>query len=601
MRNIFKIFLIVMVLGFVSCKKYLDRPPLTSENDETAWTSEEKLRLYANKYYTDFFTGYGVGFTAAPLLTSTNNDDVVRQGQQSNFTRSVSSGGVWSYSTIRSLNIMLDRIESEMSDILSPSAKNHWEGVGRFYRGFRYAELVQSYGDVPYFDRVVLDTELDELYKPRTPRNDVMDAVYEDWKFAMDNVRENDGSQNLNRYIVAGFVSRLALEEGTWQKYYYKDNVRAEKFLKLAVEAGDKVMSSGRYFIQTDYKTLFTSKDLGSNREMLLYRNYDAATGVTHATASNSNLQESLIFGPSTDLIKSYLLNDGQVWQNASVANANNFSLDSLIKKRDSRFEATFYSKPNSLNKGSFYYITKYFPREAEKLVKVDGLPTPVEYTGDKNDTDAPVLRFAEVLLNWIEAKAELATVGGSAVTQADIDNSINKIRDRPLAAEAVARGVKKTAPLLLASIPNDPSKDSDVPSLLWEIRRERRMELAFETSRLSDLRRWSKLKYMDSNVNDDLLSGGWVNFSAELPGELKPANVGVLAVIDLNNTKTVYNGTNASAMKGFFMNTTNMPRLPFLNQANINPYLTPIGLNIIDDYALKGYVLKQTEGWPQN
>ena len=586
-----------MVLGFASCEKHLDRPPLTSENDETAWTSEEKLRLYANKYYTDFFTGYGTGYTAAPLLTNRNNDNVVSQGQQGNFTRAVPTGGIWSYSVIRSLNIMLDRIESEMSDVLSTSAKNHWLGVGKFYRAFRYSDLITTYGSVPYYDREVFDYELDELYKPRTPRNEVMDAVYEDWKFAMEHVRASDGNQSLNKYIVAGFVSSLALEEGTWQKYYYKDNSRAEKFLKLAEEAGDLVINSGRYAIATDYKTLFTSKDLSSNKEMILYRAYDAATGVTHATASNSNLQETLIFGPSTDLIKSYLVNDGEVYQNSSVTNASDFTLSNLIKTRDPRFEATFYSKPNALNKGSFYYITKYFPRDIEKLVKVDGGDMPAEFTGSSNDTDAPVLRYAEVLLNWIEAKAELATIGSGSVSQADIDKSINALRDRPLAAEAIARGVEKTAHLSLAALPNDPNKDSNVPTLIWEIRRERRMELAFENNRLSDLRRWSKLEYMDSDVNKDLLSGGWVNFSAELPAELKPST----AVIDLNNNKTVYNGSNDSAMKGFYMNTSNKPRLPFLNQPNVNPYLTPIGTNIIDDYERKGYTLQQTEGWPQN
>ena len=62
MKIIAKILLISLVLSFYGCQKFLDRPPLTSENDETAWTSEEKLRLYANKFYTSFFVGYGDGF-----------------------------------------------------------------------------------------------------------------------------------------------------------------------------------------------------------------------------------------------------------------------------------------------------------------------------------------------------------------------------------------------------------------------------------------------------------------------------------------------------------------------------------------------------------
>lgn len=602
MKIAFKIVLVLTVIVFAGCKKFLDRPPLTSETDETAWTSEEKLRLYANKYYTDFFDGYGNGFTTtgAPLVGFTNTDDMVVQGNQPNFTRAVPNSAIWSYTTIRSINIMLDRIETRMSGVLTPTAKAHWTGIGRFFRAFRYSELVQAYGDVPYYTREIKDTELDELYKPRTSRNEVMDGVYDDLKFALQNVRLEDGDQNVNRYVVAGFVSRLALYEGTWQKYYYKNNERAKKFLELAVEAADLDMKSGKYAINTDYKTIFTSKELRGNRECVLYRNYDPAVGVTHAIASYGNLAESTLNGPTSDLLKSYILTNGDVYQNAATSTAS-FNLDNMITTRDSRFEATFYSKPSALNRGSFYYITKFLPREVEKRTQVDLLGMPPEFTGDKNETDAPVLRYAEVLLNWVEAKAELASLGGASVTQTDIDQSINVIRNRPLAAEAIAKGVTKTAALSLAALPNDPSRDPSVSALLWEIRRERRMEFAFEIFRLADLKRWSKLEYMDNDMNTDLLSGGFVNFSAQLPSVLIAANIGKLAVVSVTGTETVYNGTNAAAMVGFYKNTANQKRLPFINQPNINPYLAPIGMVQMDSYAARGYKLLQTQGWPQN
>lgn len=602
MKIAFKIIFVCMVVVLAGCKKFLDRPPLTTETDETAWTSEEKLRLYANKYYTDFFDGYGNGFTTtgAPLVGFTNTDDMVVQGNQPNFTRAVPNSAIWSYTTIRSINIMLDRIETRMSGVLAPAAKAHWTGIGRFFRGFRYSELVQAYGDVPYYAKEVFNNELTELYKPRTPRNEVMDAVYDDFKFALQNVRLDDGDQNVNRYIVAGFISRLALTEGTWQKYYYKNDAQAKKFLDLAVEASDLVISSGRYDIVTDYKTLFTSKELKGNRDCVLYRNYDPAAGVTHAIASYSNLAESTLNGPTSDLLKSYLLSNGQVWQNATPANAS-FNLDNMIVTRDSRFEATFYSKPSALNRGSYYYITKYLPREVEKRTQVDLLGMPPEFTGDKNETDAPVLRYAEVLLNWIEAKVELESLGGSVISQNDIDRSINKIRNRPLAPEAVAKGVAKTAALSLAAIPSDPSRDPQVSALLWEVRRERRMEFAFETFRLADLKRWSKLEYMDNNLNTDLITGGWVNFQTQLPSQLTAANIGKLAVVSTTGTEVVYSGTNAAAMTGFYKNTANVGRLPFLNQANINPYLAPVGLVQMDDYVARGFKLQQTQGWPQN
>ncbi|RYF23952.1 MAG: RagB/SusD family nutrient uptake outer membrane protein, partial [Flavobacteriales bacterium] len=139
MKIAFKIIFVCIVVVFAGCKKFLDRPPLTTETDETAWTSEEKLRLYANKYYTDFFDGYGSGFTTtgAPLVGFTNTDDMVVQGNQPNFTRAVPNSSIWSYTTIRSINIMLDRIETRMSTVLAPAAKAHWTGIGRFFRGYR--------------------------------------------------------------------------------------------------------------------------------------------------------------------------------------------------------------------------------------------------------------------------------------------------------------------------------------------------------------------------------------------------------------------------------------------------------------------------------
>lgn len=605
MKIVTKILLVIGVLAFSACDKFLDRPPLTSENDDTAWDSEEKLRLYANKYYTSFFTGYNTGTSTggAPLVGYTNSDDMVIQGNQPNFTRAVPNSGIWSYTTIRSLNLMLDRIETRMGDVLEEEDKAHWIGIGRFFRGFEYADLVRSYGDVPYYDHVVSDTDPDDLYKPRTPRNEVMNAVYDDWRYALDNVRLTDGDRALtvDRYVVAGFVSRLALYEGTWQKYYYNNNEQAKKFLELAVEAAQMVMSSGRYNIVTDYKSLFASDELRGNQDMVLYRNYDAAVGITHSIASYGNLAESTNNGPSTDLIKAYLCADGRPWQESGLNGADEFHLDNLIKTRDSRFEATFYSKPEPLNRGSLYYITKFLPREVEKLVKEDGGAMPAEFTGSRNETDAPVLRYAEMLLNWIEAKAELAEIGGAPVTQDEIDRSINKIRDRPLAPEAEAKGVQKTAHLQLAAISSDPDRDQDVSPLLWEIRRERRMEFAFETSRLLDLRRWGKVEYMDNDLNSDLLSGGWVNFPQQLPTQLSGGNIDLLAVVDLDGNEIIYNGANGDEMIGFYRRTSNGPRLPFLNQPNINPYLTPIGRQQIDEYAIRGYVLEQTEGWPEN
>lgn len=603
----FKIFSVIagLALLFSACDEVLDRPSPTVAEDESYWVSTEKVRLYSNSFYLHYFEGYGTGWThsSAPLLDYTFNDDVVNYSTQAQFTRAVPTSTGWdgNYKWIRRANIMVDRIDSRMKDILSAEEYSHWMGIARLYRGLEFARLVNTYGDVPYYDHVVKTSDLDDLYKDRTPRNEVMDNVYADFEYAIANIRLNDGSQNINRYVAAALVSRWALYEGSWQKYYYNNPSQATKFFNLAVAAGDIVMNSGRFDITLDFRSLFGSKDLSSSKDVILYRKYDAAQGVTHCVASYSNVSESRSVGPNLSLIKSFVCVDGKDWQTSSVENSKDFSLANLIKTRDSRFEASFYHKPTVKSKSCYLYPVKFIPRSALKYLEVKGGAPDVEYTSVNNLNGYPVLRYAEVLLNWIEAKAELSTLGAGSVTQEDIDLSVNKIRNRPLAQEAVERGVQKTAPMELAALPDDPSRDSDVPALLWEIRRERRMEFAFEHSRIIDLRRWKKLEYMDTDANADLLSGTWVNFPAECPDDLVADNKGKIRVMTASGDLITFDGKNGAKMVGFFYPAENKGRLPFLNVPNINPYLTPVGSNTITDYSNKGYKLTQTEGWPES
>ena len=392
MKHFFNKFLLLITLSAVvltGCKKFLDRPPLSEVTDETAWNSEDNVRLYANSFYTSFFTGYGEGFSTAgaAMMGYQFSDDVFAMGNQANFTRAVPSSSIWSYSTVRSINIMLDRIEKRMGGILTSEAKNHWTGIGRLFRALEYSDLVTRFGDVPYYDYVPDAEDFDALYKPRTPRNEVMDAVYNDLKFAIENIRAADGDQFVNKYVAAGFASRAALYEGSWQKYYYKNNERAKKFLVLAEEAANIVIASGKYDIVTDFRSLFASNTLANNKDVVLYRNYDAAVGVMHSVASYNNLSESIAFGPTADLIKSFVCADGRVWQNSTEAGANDFTLSKMITTRDSRLEASFYDKPTAKNRASFWYIVKFIPRSVIATVAAGGTP-PNEFTSNKNVTD---------------------------------------------------------------------------------------------------------------------------------------------------------------------------------------------------------------------
>jgi len=98
---------------------------------------------------------------------------------------------------------------------------------------------------LPYYDKLFSEKDYDEMYKDRTPRAEVMDKVYDDLKYAYENIRLNDGDNVLNKYIAAGFITRIMLFEGTWQKYHNNDAARAQKYLQFAIEAGDFVINSG--------------------------------------------------------------------------------------------------------------------------------------------------------------------------------------------------------------------------------------------------------------------------------------------------------------------------------------------------------------------
>lgn len=597
---------------FVSCNKdLLDRPPLTSYIDDPSkfWRGEDDIRMFANGFYTNYFNGYGQSFTwdYAPAMGYNFNDDVTGKNVQSNFESTIPSsrgsssegaawmsqyaGPTWDFAWVRKANLFINRVDSVAKPKITDEAYKHWSAVARFFRGYEYARLVSVFGDVPYFDKVISETDLPTLYKDRDSRGVVMDKVYDDFKYVLANIRTNDGAQYLNQYIAAAFISRFMLFEGTYEHYRGMDVARVQKYLQFAVDAAAIVMSNPAYKFSSDFKALFASDNLAGNPEVLLYRAYDASLQVTHSIGSYSNGTETDGVDGNLVLMKSFIATDGQNWQNSTVPNAASFSMADLIKTRDPRFEASFIDKVNPAS-ATLLYQYKFASRDAITYI---GKTYPAAWGSNTNTSDAPVIRLAEVVLNWIEAKAILAqNYGGPAVTQADLDKSINAIRDRPLDAAAAAKGVQKTAHLQLASLPNDPARDVDVPALIWEIRRERRMEFAFEGFRLLDLKRWKKLNYMDYSTNADYFLGPWVNIPAELPTALTTATKGTVKVKKADGSIVTWDGTNASAMVGFWVVQNGQNRLGFSDKN----YLSPVGTQQINEYKNKGFTLTQTTGW---
>jgi hypothetical protein len=602
------ILLIAFVLG--ACNDFLDRPPLTQMDDGTLWTTENSVRLYANGFYPNYFVGYNSGFGVdyTPLRGYTFSDDLTSAGKQGGFETqappsraaitetaswlSTYAGPTWDFAWVRKSNLFIERVEGMKGTVLDDAAYQHWSAVARFFRGYEYSRLVSVFGNVPYYDHVPLETELSELYKDREDRTVVMDKVYDDFVYVLDNMRLLDGNvQYLNKYIAAGFISRFMLFEGTWQRYHGGSTEKAKQYLELAVRAGDLVMQSGKWSFTSTFRDLFGSDNLASNKEVLMYRQYDAAVNITHAIASYSNTTETQPQAANLDLIKAFIARDGKPYQSSSVPNVDKFDITTLQVTRDSRFEATFWDVPLA-SSATLLYSDKFIDRTGPTSNTSGSYPP--QYGSSTNTNDAPVMRLAEVVLNWVEAKTELATMAGVPVTQADLDVSINAIRNRPLDAAATAKGVLKTAPLLIAAIPNDPDRDGDVPPLLWEIRRERRMEFVYEHTRLLDIKRWNKIDYMNGATNTDILLGPWVNFPVEFKSFLVAAKKNILKVKKADGTVVTYDGTNGAAMVGYYIPDNISNRDPFTDRV----YLAPMGANEVNQYSERGYTLTQNPGW---
>ena len=644
MKKLTFILFSIALLALASCNGYLDRASKTQMNDENYWSSETNIRLFVNGGYNNYFTGYNSSWSQqwAPGVYSDGefSDERTTTGKQTSTRQAIPednwyrnegtnwlyryAGAPWNFGWVRKWNTLMDRLDMMKEDgKLTDEAYNHWMGAARFFRGMEYSRLVISFGDVPYFEEVVGSADLDSQFKARDPRTTVMSNVLADFEFAVNNLKADDGANYLNKYVAAAFASRYMLFEGTWYNYHKGTGSAdlAKKFLQASVDFAQIVMNSGKYAFDCDFRSLFgAEKQVGT--EALMYREYSAALGITHCIASYSNLDENQTSMANLSLLKAWICNDGKPYTSSTVDNVGSWDLKDMAVTRDPRFEATFWDEPTSGGTGVYCvkFIDRVGPTYGLDAVKDTGVSRPAKYGSATNTNGFPVIRLAEVVLNYIEAKAELAYHhGGAAVTQDDIDNSINAIRNRPLDAEAIAKGVKKTAPLVLAELQDDPARTSSVEAntlggvcptpLLWEIRRERRMEFYLEQYRVNDIRRWGKLELMQGATNPDILVGGWVDFNKTKTLQ-KPFNLltasqfGVLKVQKEDGTVVVYTGEadgdgniisdNRADMIGFRIPNNIQDRDP-VTQRN---YLEPICTDILDEYTQKGYTIAQNPGW---
>lgn len=479
MKNCKYIIAFVLAIAILpGCtKNFLQRDPQTEITAATFFNTPQDLQTYSNGFYKQLVV-------SSDDLNSDNISSFSGGGYTDALVRGSISpanvGGWADWSNLRSINFMFDHVGTVVGDT---GSINHYIGIGRFFRAMFYINKVKSYSDVPWYSTAVAAGD-SSLYKPADPRAMVTDSILADLQYAVDHIKPDMGDgTRINKWSALQLMARYCLHEGTYREYHPEINLTNDyqRWLNKAVWAAQQIMASGNFAITgtggAGYRALFTSTSLNGNKEIIQWANYNQALGVGNNTHTVLGWEWSL----SRSLEESYLMTDGTTFN--SHPGYDTLPFVKVFINRDPRMaEAIAYPgyAPNNDGKPYIpkpnlgcYDQLKFYPRD------------PALRQGWVEDyTALPVFRYAETLLILAEAKAELG-----AITQQDLDNTVNVIRDRVQMPHLNAASASANIdPALVAYYPKVTGPNTGV---ILEIRRERRVELACEGLRHDDLERW--------------------------------------------------------------------------------------------------------------
>lgn len=467
MKSKFKYILstCLLFLGMTACE--VNRLPETSISDETFWRSETDLIAATNYLYTfipafntdDVWSDDAIGLTANSISDG------------SRLAPATDAGYSNPYVLIRAANNIIEKAPRASANT-SAAVIDRYVAEARFFRAWGYYNLVQRYGNVPLILKI-LDDSSPELTAPASPREEIVSQIYQDLDFAASKLPTMTalGTANFGRISNTGalaFKARVALFEGTRSKFHnYGD---AKKHLTLAVAAAKAVIDSKQHSLFANYFNLFQYEGEGlQNKENIIVKQYgvsliDRVLVHTYYRGTIENGNKS----PTKSLVDSYLMSDGLPTTKSPLYKTPTTTSE-VFTNRDDRLIQTVMKRgdPYIFTKKVFDVANIVFQKTGFCFRKFSNID---DWNTQASSIDRPVLRYAEVLLAYAEAKYEL----DGAISDADLDLSINLLRTRG-----------KIAKLTNAFVTTNGLSMRD------EIRRERRIELAQEGHRYWDLMRW--------------------------------------------------------------------------------------------------------------
>lgn len=483
MKNILTLILALSLVVAACNDDFLEKTPQSSIAKENFFNSEADLELYINGLHNIYGTGLFLADQGTDDIPTTGAVEITNIISGTPSAENITNG--WDWNRLRNINFFLTNYGKADID---ESALKHYAGVARFYRAEFYYSKVKRFSDAPWYSRE-LNIDDEDLFKPSDPRTMVVDSIMADLDFASSFIREDVLPGAISKWAALLLKGRIALHEGTFRKYHTELGLEstADRFLGIARDAAKELMSSNEFAIHntgnpnTDYMDLFVSDDMILNPESILVNVYDAS--------KNKNSGDYTVFGnyeqsPSKALLNSYLMTDGTPYTSKPGYDTETFVEE--FQGRDPRMSQTF-AYPGWIEAPNTTYIQE-LNKNFTGYHQLKGLNNTVEDAS----VDIAVYRYAEALLIYAEALAELGTIA-----QSDLDISINELRSRagmPILDMSVANANPDA--VMGARFANVSGANKGV---ILEIRRERRVEFVAEAKRLDDLNRWHAGKVLEA------------------------------------------------------------------------------------------------------
>ena len=483
--------IILLLIGFIlfSCND-LNLNPLSEASSENWYTTVDGVDMGVKYLYSNQYWNTNQKDKTAAVWTDSWTDDWTNRTNVSEVT-----GGTvnsqddiveyeWStrYECIANANIVLEKLEDSSFDI-DETRRNELIALAKFARAYQYSKLIFFYGDVPYYEKV-LDIE-SAFALSRTDKLEILQKIYADYDYAASVLPVSYSSTEL-RYAtkgaVLGFKARIALYMSDWA---------------TARDAAKACMDLGEYELLPDFYDVISDKN---NAEVVFAVARDLELGYAIKTtrprqAMTRNSGNTDYVQPSWDLFCAFLCTDGLPIDESPLYNPQK-----PFDNRDPRCAATivefgsrhlgfrYTAHPDSLQAWS-YLSNKWVPNRESKAVDQyatfnglawrKGIKEENYQHYSTVDDDDVVLRYADILLMYAEAKIELGEINQSVL------DALNAVRSRAYNNSGIEYPEITT------------TNQSELRQI---VRLERRMEFAFEARRYYDIIRW---KLADKVLNN--------------------------------------------------------------------------------------------------